>query len=271
MARRTSLVSLRAIKPNAGIRAAYARTLRALVRSMRDEIDATVESAYRTELAMDAAPSKPIERTLAQLKERLQRNADKIARPAAEEFVLQVQRHVERARRSAVNDAPRYPELQTVRFSLQSVPVETFEALTSANVALIKKISREYLSGVEQLVWNAVLEGRKVNWLRKELAHRYGVTIRRADFIARDQCNKATESVTRAADVAAGAVEGEWIHIPGKYTSRESHKAMHGKRFDLSKGMYDPEAGEYVFPGQLPGCNCVYRAVFTKKIWERNS
>ncbi|WP_304679743.1 hypothetical protein [uncultured Desulfovibrio sp.] len=48
--------------------------------------------------------------------------------------------------------------------------------------------------------------------------------------------------------------------MPGKYTSRATHRAMHGKPFLLSEGLYDSAVGRKVLPGELVACQCEYRA-----------
>lgn len=59
-----------------------------------------------------------------------------------------------------------------------------------------------------------------------------------------------------------GIKEGIWVHRPGAWSSRKSHKAMDGKKFSLGKGMWDPDEGKFVMPGELPACRCSFRAVF---------
>ena len=92
-----------------------------------------------------------------------------------------------------------------------------------------------------------------------ELEKRYGVTRRRADLIARDQANKATEAIKRVEGQHLGVKVGIWVHIPGTKTSRATHKAMNGKPFLLSEGMYDSAVGRKVLPGELVACACTYR------------
>ena len=43
------------------------------------------------------------------------------------------------------------------------------------------------------------------------------------------------------------------------YSSRQTHKAMDGKRFNLDEGLYDPAVGRKVMTGELPFCRCVFR------------
>ena len=36
---------------------------------------------------------------------------------------------------------------------------------------------------------------------------------------------------------------------------------MNGKKFDLEKGMYDPDVEDYIQPGELPYCRCCFKAI----------
>lgn len=37
---------------------------------------------------------------------------------------------------------------------------------------------------------------------------------------------------------------------------RESHLLFVGQEFDLEKGIYDPDVGKNILPGELPNCKC---------------
>ena len=76
-----------------------------------------------------------------------------------------------------------------------------------------------------------------------------------------DQTCRITQSILRANDAELGVSKGVWIHVPGQYTSRETHRALHGKTFDLDVGLYDKDVGANVVPGELRFCRCIYRPV----------
>ena len=85
---------------------------------------------------------------------------------------------------------------------------------------------------------------------------------RRAELIAKDQVQKATQGFAIENAKAYGATKGEWIHIPGEKSSRITHMEMDGHTFDLDKGLYDPDVGEFVLPGQLIYCMCSFSALW---------
>lgn len=278
MAKRTSNnLRLRSVKPSAGLRDAYAKKLKSLVNRMAQDVASRIQKLYQTEeplIAVDAKaekklPAKKLQKMLDDLRKKWEVEVFDFAEPTANWFVTKASGYVDRAQNAAIKDAG-IPGFD-IRFEKGTLSKDAFEALVSQNVSLIKSIGTKYLDDVEGSVMRAVTAGRDVASLKEELSTRYGMTRRRAEFIARDQCNKAIEGLARANDLETGVEEGVWIHVPGKKTSRESHRAMDGKKFDLSKGMYDREVGRYVMPGELPGCQCSYQPVLSKKIWKKLS
>ena len=134
---------------------------------------------------------------------------------------------------------------------LQSIIVE--------NVNLIKSIPQHYLTEVQGLVQRSVQNGRDLGYLTEELQKRYGITKRRAATIARDQNDKATESLSRARLQSLGVTKGIWMHTSAGKTYRHTHVEMNGKEFDLSTGLYDSAVGREIFPGELVNCRCTFR------------
>ena len=86
-----------------------------------------------------------------------------------------------------------------------------------------------------------------------------GFTEARAKRVALDQSIKVSQGIQRGNAEALGIKHAVWVHVPGRYSSRETHLAMDGKRFDLSEGLYDPAVGQNVTPGLLPFCRCIFR------------
>ena len=81
-------------------------------------------------------------------------------------------------------------------------------------------------------------------------------------MIAKDQVQKVTQQMAMSNAKAYGATKGEWIHIPGEKSSRITHIHFDGQTFDLDKGLYDEDVGEYVLPGQLIYCMCTQEFLF---------
>lgn len=252
---------VRAIKPNAGIQAAYRKRLRGLVEEMRRSVIWWVRAAYReveprveADLGLDARPGGRMARVLARLRAYWQGRWDREAERIARAFIGGARRKT----RSSLKQA-----LKAVGFSVKMDATRATEDIAQAlileNVGLIKSIPEKCLSEVEGLVMRSVTTGRDVGGLVDELERRFEVTRNRADLIARDQNNKATQAMQRVESERLGIKVGIWVHIPGKHTSRATHKAMHGKPFLIAEGLYDSKVKRKVKPGELVACQCVYR------------
>jgi len=138
---------------------------------------------------------------------------------------------------------------------------EVATASIAENVGLIKSISQKYLSGVQGAVMRSVTTGRGLADLVPYLEKSKEITARRAKFIAQDQTRKAYSSINKARMERVGLTKGGWLHTGGSSHPRKSHQAFNQQTFELAKGMWDPDAKQYVWPGSLPGCRCRYFTV----------
>lgn len=105
----------------------------------------------------------------------------------------------------------------------------------------------------------SVTTGRDLAQLTTDLQKEFGITQRRAAFIARDQNNKATASMNRARQDELGIAEAIWVHSGGGKHPRPHHVAANGKRYNVKEGMLID--GEYIFPGEKPNCRCISKSV----------
>lgn len=132
-------------------------------------------------------------------------------------------------------------------------------AITFFGISGIRSIGQQYLNRVEESVWRSVNAGYDMAQLTGELRKDYGISERRAAFIARDQTNKAKAAIEKARRQELGITEAIWIHSHAGKEPRPSHVAANGKRFDVGKGMYLD--GEWVQPGEEINCRCTSRSV----------
>lgn len=141
------------------------------------------------------------------------------------------------------------------------------EGVVEENVDLIKSIPQKHFAMIRTAVTNAMRQGSDLQTLTKRLEAIKGITARRAQFIARDQLNKATQSIIREREKENGITKGRWVHSLARSHPRKSHliAGRKGLLFDLNKGAYikDDSTGQYryQFPGQEPNCGCTHRAV----------
>lgn len=252
-------IKLRALRPNAGIAEGYRKRLLALVAEMFDSFDYWLRAKYRAHepvMARDETPAKSLDRELKRLRKRWEKRFDEAAKDLASYFAKAAARRSDDQLRSILRKGG-----WSVKFTMTAAMRDVLAATVAENVSLIKSIPEEFSTQVEGLVMRSVTAGRDLSTLSKELEHRYGITKRRATFIARDQNNKATAMLTRARFTELGITEAIWLHSGGGKQPRPTHVRNSGKTFDVKKGWYDPTVKQYIWPGTLPNCRCVSRPV----------
>jgi SPP1 gp7 family putative phage head morphogenesis protein len=184
--------------------------------------------------------------------QRLESLSDKMAN----EFANKSRAYTDRALKQAFSEAG-----LTVKFQPTKGMLEGYAAVVSENVQLIKSIPQKYLTDVQSVVWTNVMKGGDLKAMAEGIEHTYGVTKRRAAFIARDQNNKAKAVFERERDAELGVTEFIWVHSHAGKEPRPTHVRANGKKYSLAKGMYDSDEGKYVFPGELINCRCTQRAI----------
>lgn len=265
---------LRPIHPNAGIKAAYRKKLERLINEMADSYRHWLLAAYKRvppAMAYDAEKgskyqrkietgrrlaSKELDEELRDLGRRWERKFDDAAERMAGWFAKST---AERSSAALSNILRRGG--WTVEFRMTKAMRDVFGATVSENVSLIKSIPQQFHTQVEGLVMRSVATGRDLATLTDDLEQAFGVTRRRAEFIARDQSNKATAQLTRARYTEMGVTEAIWLHSGGGKTKRPTHVKQSGKRFNLQTGWFDPAVQRYIQPGELINCRCVPKAI----------
>ena len=250
---------LRAVNPNIGVETAYRRKLDSMIEAMHDSIMYFVLASYKKnepEIAQDAVPADELKRAVTKLVDRWTRNFDDTAEQMAEHFSQDISERSDAALRSILKKGG-----WSVKFKMTASQRDIFKSTVNQNVALIKSIPQQYLSGVEQLVQESVQSGRDLGALSKSLQEKYGVTKRRAALISRDQNNKATSAFNRARQTELGIKQAIWMHSHAGEVPRPTHVKMDGETYDISKGMWDPAVKEWIQPGQLINCRCTSRPI----------
>lgn len=256
--RKATVKTIRPTRPNAGVEAWYRKKLDSLITEMNDSVVYWLKANYRASgaMAMDASPAVFMRDAMKKLARKWQKRFDDVAAKLADRFAGQAQKN---------SDVSLYNALETagftVPFKMTPAMNNALQATIAENVGLIRSIPEQYLSQVEGLVMRSVGRGRDLEYLTVALQKRYGITRRRAAFIALDQNNKATSVMQAARQQSIGIKEGEWAHSGAGKHPRHSHvkAGKEKKRFRLDKGCYID--GEWIFPGQLPGCKCGWRPI----------
>ncbi|HGK4675240.1 TPA: phage minor head protein [Kluyvera georgiana] len=259
--------TLTAINYNAGNIKWYQRELLAEIREMNDDVKRQVLDIIRdnplaedSALAMDANPVQLVKRALDALARKWVDRFINKALPISDDLVKKTESAVDRGLLASARK-----ESLTINMQWTPAMTEKVDAIIAENVSLIRSIPEKYFTEVEGMVYRAVARGGDRKALADEIeanfGKRYGITRRRAEFIARDQVRKATSALSNARMQAAGIEEAEWVHSGGSNKPRHSHviAGKERKRFRLDKGCLID--GEYIYPGQLPGCGCTCKPV----------
>jgi len=127
------------------------------------------------------------------------------------------------------------------------------------NVSLIKNLSDDTVKRVEQAVLDNLISGNSSETLRKTLVEAFGISDRRAKFIASDQMAKMNADMNEYRHRQAGITEYDWSTSRDERV-RPRHRALEGKRYRYG----EPTGAEGgVGPGKAPRCRCIARAVIT--------
>jgi SPP1 gp7 family putative phage head morphogenesis protein len=235
----------------------YRRQLDNHVREMQKSVVYWLTANYKASgaaVAMDASPAVFMRDAMRKLARRWTKRFDDIAQKLADRFATDAMRNTDASLGSALKDAG-----FTVQFKMTSQMNNALQATISENVGLIRSIPEKYFTEVEGMVMRSVARGRDLGYLTEELQKRYGITRRRAAFIALDQSNKATSVMQAARQKSLGITRGIWRHSHAGKEPRKSHENADGKEFDLSKGMLIDD--EYIMPGEKPRCRCTWSPI----------
>jgi uncharacterized protein with gpF-like domain len=256
-------ITCAAVRPNAGIEAAYRKRLKAMVAEMNASILYWITAAYRAsppELAEDARPppANLLIRRVRNLGKRWERKFAEAAPKLAAYFATSVAQRSDAVLKTILKDGG-----FTVSFNPTPAVNDVLAASIQANVALIKSIPSEHFTQIEGMVMRATQTGRDLATLTKELKQSFGVTERRAAFIAKDQINKTTATIVRARQEELGIEKAVWLHSGGGNHPRPEHVkwGREAKTYDVAKGMWSEVDQAWIWPGTAINCRCVSKSI----------
>lgn len=254
--------SLAAVHPNVGLEIAYRRALVRLVKAMHADVMRELRLAYAEDgpfpMAFDRASPRELQALMRNLGAKWNERFAKAAPELAEYFA---KRAADRSSGALAGILKRAG--LAVTFRLTSEVRDIVSAAVAENVTLIKSIPAQYLTQVEGHVMRAVQVGSDLKTLTKALTEQFGVTRRRAAFIALDQNKKATAVVQRVRQAELGVVEAEWMHSGGGKHPRPTHveAGRNRVRYKIEEGWLDPAINKRIWPGTEPGCRCVAKPI----------
>jgi SPP1 gp7 family putative phage head morphogenesis protein len=244
-------ITLKPVRANAGIQADYRKKLEALIADMNDSIIYWLSAAYKANspVALDEAPALAMRRAVGQMASRWQKNFDRGAENLALWFAQRSKNYADVALTGILKEAG-----FSVEFKMTPAVQDAYQAVIGEQVGLIRSIASQHLTQVQTVVMQSVQQGRDLGALTKQLQVQFGVTKRRAAFIARDQSNKATATITKTRQQGLGITQARWRHSSAGKEPRPSHVRANDELYDINKGMYLD--GEWVWPGTAINCRC---------------
>lgn len=269
--RRRRQVTIPGIPASVGIQNEYARSIRRLIKQMEKAALKFVLEKYKlfraSEMVTNDAPVDFDNRRLQQLIDAIKaRFGRSISEWEAEEldaiaskFIGKIDKQTKAGLMANLKKAG-----IVIDFHISALHQPLLEEMVASNVNLIKSITPKYFDKLTNVVIDSALKGRDMASTFQHIKDLNKVTERRAELIAIDQTNKATQALNVMQTKDIGIKKGIWIHIPGEKSSRKTHIAMNGKTFDLDEGLYDEDVGRNVLPGELPYCRCDFRPDITE-------
>lgn len=142
---------------------------------------------------------------------------------------------------------------------------------TTENVNLIQSIANQYLTQVESIVTTNMRAGNRSSAMVKQLTGQFGITSRRAKFIARDQTLKINGDLTKRRQIDAGFEYFQWLTSDDERV-RERHDELSERVTAYGRGIYrwdNPplsDSGQPITPGQDFQCRCNARPVSSREV-----
>jgi len=128
---------------------------------------------------------------------------------------------------------------------------DQLELFSRQNAQLITSIPEQDLLQVAGIVERGLQQGTRFTNVARDIQKRFGITMRRANLIARDQTTKLNSSLTQLRQESAGITHYIW-QTAGDERVRPTHRANDGKKFS-----WDKPPATTGHPGHDINCRCV--------------
>jgi uncharacterized protein with gpF-like domain len=210
-------------------------------------------------IAKDAPPKvTQVDKALKKWGDKWQRKFDKLSTDVSAKFAKRSFASTDIAMKAALRNAG-----FTVSFKPTRKSLEAYKLVVADNVGLIRNLQQNLYNKIQQDTWASVRAGGNMADLSAKLHQSYGIEANRAALIARDQNNKAKAVLESSRRQQLGLRKAIWQHSSAGKEPRPVHQAWgrEGKMFDLDKGLYDTDEGQWVLPGTLINCRCSSRAI----------
>lgn len=265
---RRGIIKGQPLNPSAAIEQRYYTALRVLIDRMIAETDHELKSLFKTEhaeeyFAQDASLSSQARILTNALIKKYTDLFASLSKPMAERFAEESDKSSDIAVKSSIRQLSDDLTLSTKTIT-SGLLNDILNATVTENVALIKSIPAQYLSGVQGAVMRSITTGNGMQDLVPYLQKHKGITLRRARMISMDQTRKAFNSLSKARMEKSGVSTYEWLHTSGSRHPRKLHIQMNGNLYKYSEPpIIDAKTGERGIPGQAINCACRMRPILS--------
>lgn len=135
----------------------------------------------------------------------------------------------------------------------------------SKNASLIKSLPEQYLSQVETIVNNGVINGTRYKEIAKQITAKTGSAnsklLGRIKTIAMNEVQTINAQLTQKRTKALGITRGIFRTSEDERV-RPCHDELNGKEFEISKGAWSPSCGRFIIPGVTDiNCRCSFSPI----------
>lgn len=266
------------IQANSGLRVQFAKQLEKVLKAYRASYVKKAIEIYKEAQAFEKSmqyttdallPSKRrLEKLIKQAREAIE-NTNEDARDISYRFVNKLVIQLTSQQKRALRNAGLSERTLKEAFSIPTINGQFIAPRVSRKIpayidyitGLITNIEEDIREQIDSTLERSLDKGYNINDFQKELRSYDGFDRERAKRVALDQSVKLNQFIQIENCKDAGIEEAIWYHVPGLYTSRETHIHMNGKKFNLTVGMYDPAVGRNVQCGELPFCRCIFKPI----------
>jgi len=132
----------------------------------------------------------------------------------------------------------------------------TFNALVIETELWINRLKDDHLRLINAASVRAMAEGKPLQDVIDQMTELSTKGKNKAQFVARNQINSFNSLSNKVRVQKLGIKEAIWKTVNDGDRVRASHRDRHGKRYDISKGLYSSLDGEWLQPGTDYQCRC---------------
>jgi len=249
---------------------AYNMQLQKIVRAVKRDIDAQIVPLLKT-LAPQYVQDGWADTINVAIQQLLAKWTSPLARHAANQIAASFVKTALKA-----TDARQRRSLGVEQFTNSVQMKSTLEAATLQNARLITSIPAQYLEQVSNIVMGNMRTGLRPSAIEAELMDQFGVSKRRAKFIARDQTAKVQGELTKQRQIDAGYQYFKWVDSEDQRVRHRHHEIAQAVT-PYGVGVYRwtklplSDDGQPIQPGSDYNCRCIAVSVDDEDVEEFQS